>query len=178
MVEDGEHHMGILEQGQVGGEEGVHGTKADLVDHGVPFLLTVISVDLEWGLTVVLGLGFKEGQGFQEGAGEEEVEGDQCNQTMSQGYLVRTRVHQGRRIWNRVVMVKVGVTIKWEETQWQGIIGIRTFLHLDTDSLGGVAPDLACQGDLTLVLTLYLHNLISRRKIRRVRKRRRQQSHL
>ena len=176
MVEDGEHHMGILEQGQVGGEEGVHGTKADLVDHGVPFLLTVISVDLEWGSMVVLGLGFKGAQGFQEGAGEEEV--DQCNQTMSQGYLVRTRDHQGRRIWNRVVMVKVGVTIKWEETLWQEIIGIRTFLHLDTDSLGGVAPDLACQGDLTLVLTLYLHNLISRRKIRRVRKRRRQQSHL
>lgn len=151
--------MGIQELDQVAGEERVHGIKVDLVDLEDLFLLTVILVDLEWGSMVVVPvLDSKGDQAFQAEAGEEEVVVDQCKQTMNQGYLARTRVHLERKIWNRKVMVRVWETIKWVEIQWQGIIGIRTFLHLDTDSLGGEAPGLVCQGVPTLDSTPYLHN--------------------
>jgi len=100
--------MGIQELDQVVGEEQVHGTKVDLVDLEDLFLLTVTLVDLEWGSMVVgLGLDSKEDQASQEEAGEEEEVVDLCNLTMSQGYLVRTRAHLGRKIWNRKVMVRV-----------------------------------------------------------------------
>merc|ERR1719422_1136228 len=121
--------------------------------HEALFLMVILEGQ-GWDLMGVLDLGSKEGQVFLEVVGEEEDH--PCRETMNQEFPGRMKVLQERKIWNRKVVGKVLVIIKWEEIQWQEIIGIKTFLLLGTDSLAGEDPGQVCQVVRILVLIPYL----------------------